>query len=416
MSNTHKYKKNTESSNTESSCNNIIKKKNNYKYSEIYSNDKINKYIIKEVKYVRGDRGDRGEKGDRGYNGKRGEKGDTGAKGNTGAKGDTGPAGAKGDIGPTGAKGDTGPAGAKGDTGPAGAKGDTGPAGAKGDTGPAGAKGDTGSAGAKGDTGSAGDKGDTGPAGDKGDTGPAGAKGDTGPVGAKGDTGPAGTKGDTGLTGAKGDTGPTGAKGDTGPAGAKGDTGPTGAKGDTGPTGAKGDTGPAGQNAAISSIFVYSKVLQENIDVTKFQYITFENAPIGPTGSGWTRTTISGYTQPTGFIVPSNGFYLLTYKLDVRSGGNNTPNNTNCCSLLTKNGVEIPGSATLVEAPETNHIYTISNTVLTSLITGDIVSLLYWSDDQNTHVGDPSYIKGKLPSGLIPSESTASIVFTKISS
>jgi hypothetical protein len=70
----------------------------------------------------------------------------------------------------------------------------------------------------------------------------------------------------------------------------------------------------------------------------------------------------------------------------------------------------------LVEAPETNHIYTISNTVLVDLSLNDNISLLFWSGDIGSRIGDPSFLKGILPNGSKPSESTASIVFTKISS
>jgi hypothetical protein len=90
--------------------------------------------------------------------------------------------------------------------------------------------------------------------------------------------------------------------------------------------------------------------------------------------------------------------------------------NTDCASVLTKNGTAITGSSTLVEAPETNHIYTISNTVLADLSANDVISLLFWSGDIGSHIGDPSYLTGKLPSGLVPKEATASIVFTRITS
>jgi hypothetical protein len=184
-----------------------------------------------------------------------------------------------------------------------------------------------------------------------------------------------------------------------------------------GSTGPVGPTGAEGQNAAISSIFVWSAQLQTNRNVANFQYVTFEKTPIGPTGSGWTTSTQSGYSAPTDFIVPTNGYYLLTYKLDVRSGGNQTPtSSTNCSTVLTRNGSQIDGSCTLVEAPESNHIYTISNTVLVNLVAKDSIALLFWSTDSNTRIGDPSYVKGVLPSGGTPTEATASIVFTRISS
>jgi hypothetical protein len=133
-------------------------------------------------------------------------------------------------------------------------------------------------------------------------------------------------------------------------------------------------------------------------------------------GSGWTTITDPSFNHPTAFVVPSSGFYLLTYKIDVRSGGNLIPgNNSDCATVLTRNGNEISGSSTLVEAPETNHIYTISNSILVNLSLNDHISLLFWSGDIGSHIGDPSNLTGKLPNGSTPKESTASIVFTKIS-
>jgi hypothetical protein len=89
---------------------------------------------------------------------------------------------------------------------------------------------------------------------------------------------------------------------------------------------------------------------------------------------------------------------------------------TDGATVLTKNGIEIPGSATLVEAPESNHIYTISNTVLVNLALNDRISLLFWAGDIGTHIGDPSQLTGKLPNGNNVKEATASIVFTKLTS
>jgi hypothetical protein len=213
-----------------------------------------------------------------------------------------------------------------------------------------------------------------------------------------------------------GPTGPICNKGVQGPTGPNGIDGSNGVQGPTGQSGSKGDTGAVGQNAAISSIFVWSKLLQTSRNVSYFQYVQFEQPPIGPTGSGWTTITDPSYNYTTAFVVPTNGFYLLTYKLDVRSGGNNLPtSNTDCVTVLTVNGNQIPGSTTLVEAPQENHIYTISNTVLVKLNNGDHISLLFWSTDKGTYIGDPTYVKGILPNGTIPEEATASIVFTKIS-
>jgi hypothetical protein len=214
--------------------------------------------------------------------------------------------------------------------------------------------------------------------------------------------------GPQGIQGLSGEIGPMG------PQGIQGLTGEMGPQGIQGLTGEIGPQGPAGQNTAISSMFVYSSVKQLNLNVVTFQYVTFENPLIGPIGSGWTSAIQSGYTQPTTFIVPSSGFYLLTYKLDVRSGGRQIPNNTDCSTVLTRNGIEIAGSATLVEAPDVNHIYTISNTVLVDLTVGDQISLLFWSNDLGTCIGDPIFLNGILPNGNVPLEATASIVFTKI--
>ena len=260
-----------------------------------------------------------------------------------------------------------------------------------------------------------------------GPIGPQGLKGDTGPkgdTGAQGDTGLQGITGPKGDTGTQGDTGPkgdTGTQGDTGPkgdTGTQGDTGPkgdTGAQGDTGPQGNTGPIGPPGENAAIASIFVWSSLQQLNRLNTSFQYVEFEKTPIGPNGFGWTNNSRPTYTHSTDFIVPTSGYYLMTYKLDVRSGGGSSPSSsTNCATVLTQNGIEIDGSATLVEAPESNHIYTISNTVLASLNANDNISLMFWSEDIGTKIGDPTFLTGTLPNGTTPNEAIASIVFTRI--
>ena len=87
--------------------------------------------------------------------------------------------------------------------------------------------------------------------------------------------------------------------------------------------------------------------------------------------------------------------------------------------VLTKNNIEIPGSCTLVEAPDTNHVYTISNTVLVSLSTGDKISLLFWADSTSIHLGDPTIVNGILPNitpNTKPQEATASLVITRITS
>ena len=169
-------------------------------------------------------------------------------------------------------------------------------------------------------------------------------------------------------------------------------------------------------NIGLNSIFSWSGVVQTNISTTNFQYVTFEKPLIGPIGSGWITLKSIGYIDPTIFVVPTSGYYLLTYKMDIMSGNNTSLTiNSNSVAVVTLNGVEIPGSTSLVEAPETNHIYTISNTVLAQLNTGDLVSLLFWSPYVGTQIGDPSLVTGILPNGSVPNEATASISITKIS-
>lgn len=175
-----------------------------------------------------------------------------------------------------------------------------------------------------------------------------------------------------------------------------------------------GQTGAPGNNTTMSSVFSWSSILQKNLNVTYFQYVTFENPLIGPLLSGWSTITEIGYTSPTTFIVPMTGYYLITYKLDIRSGASNQPSFSNSATVLTNNGIEISGSTTLVEAPEANHIYTISNTVLCNLTIQDHVSLLFWSDDIDAQIGEPATITGLLPSNLVPNEAVASIVFSRI--
>jgi len=143
--------------------------------------------------------------------------------------------------------------------------------------------------------------------------------------------------------------------------------------------------------------------------------VFFENSPIGPSGELWNTTTLAGYSYTTSFIVPTSGYYLMTYKIDVKSGSGILPSNyTNVSTVLTNNGTAINGSTTLVQAPQENHIYTVSNTVLSYLTVNDSISLLYWSNEINTHIGSPLTITGVLPNNILPIEATASLVFTRI--
>ena len=49
------------------------------------------------------------------------------------------------------------------------------------------------------------------------------------------------------------------------------------------------------------------------------------------------------------------------------------------------------------------------------MVVGDSIALMFWSSDIGTKIGDPTFIKGILPVGsVVPTEATASVVFTKI--
>ena len=117
---------------------------------------------IKGIDYFDGLQGDRGEKGD---------------KGDTGDIGPQGPIGLRGEVGPQGEIGLQGERGATGATGPQGLKGDKGD---RGDIGPQGLQGPAGIDGLVGATGATGPRGLKGEKGDRGFPGGSGGKGEDG--------------------------------------------------------------------------------------------------------------------------------------------------------------------------------------------------------------------------------------------
>lgn len=174
--------------------------------------------------------------------------------------------------------------------------------------------------------------------------------------------------------------------------------------------------GPTGQNAAINSTLVWSETLQKFANTTSFQAVKMEKGPIGPPGAGFTLVTgNSGVTGTT------TGWYLLSYKVDVRSGFVGASPTRAGTLLATNPGptynpatvVIMPGSSTLVEAPHTNHIYTLSNTVLVNYIAGTTISLQCWSEESDAQIGDPPQLTGLL-NGAAVSETVASMVITRI--
>ena len=174
--------------------------------------------------------------------------------------------------------------------------------------------------------------------------------GPTGPLGPRGDTGPQGQSGDQGVIG------PTGPNGNTGPQGVPGDVG------------IQGPTGPAGQNAASSSIFAWATTSQGKTG-TEFQPVILDcgpiGSPIGPQGSNWIFLD-PGPTQSQ-LATTDIGWYLITYKMDLRTQGNVASDTTRAAGVLTiGNGPsnEVLASMSTAQAPDTNHMYSISNTIL----------------------------------------------------
>jgi hypothetical protein len=280
--------------------------------------------------------------------------------------------------------------------------------------------GSQGKKGVTGNTGATGNTGSVGPQGPKGPEGPQGPEGATGPRGPPGVPGTAGAKGDPGPAGPMGPQGPPGEPGKDGINGTNGLTGPPGSNGPTGPQGPAGSSGATGQAAGIESAFVWSSQKQTIKNIQAFQYITFNKPLTGPTGFSFSSSTESGYTSATTFTLTKNGgYFLITFKIDVRAGEADAPTNvTDSSAVLTLNGTEIPGSCSLIQSPGDRHLYSIQNTVLLRLAVGDKISLLAWVSDSDGSIGDPSALsvfQPTLPSGAIPSEAVASLVFTRIS-
>ncbi len=219
----------------------------------------------------------------------------------------------------------------------------------------------------------------TGPKGPKGETGPKGATGSTGPAGASGASGATGATGPSGSNGATGPTGPTGPAGATGPS-----EGPTGATGPAGPTGPSGATGPAGQNAAISSVLLWSSTSQPkliNNTTPQFEEIMFEQPIIGP-GTDWVQDPPA---QNFTFSSSNSGWYLITYKFDIRAADGTANGNTmRGAAALVLDGLQVPGSGSAAESPYgNNHQYSISNTVLVKYTAGQKLGLQWWAGVYN---------------------------------
>jgi hypothetical protein len=281
--------------------------------------------------------------------------------------------------------------------------------------GPTGSQGERGSDGKKGSNGSTGDVGQKGPVGNTGcvgDPGPVGEMGYQGITGQNGSVGSPGVQGPVGLPGEKGADGKDGIDGQNGLPGSIGSVGPMGPKGPTGNNGAPGTIG-------IESIYLWSTKDQNLRQVNHFQYVEFDKSPIGPEDHIWTLTSEPGYSNPTTFICAKAGHYLLFFKLDIFAGNSPTSediNPTECVSAacIFINGIEAGGSCSVVEAPEERHVYSCSNQILVNLKSSDKVTLVWWSTDAYTTLGNSVILQGILPNGKKATQCCASFVIVRV--
>jgi hypothetical protein len=164
------------------------------------------------------------------------------------------------------------------------------------------------------------------------------------------------------------------------------------------------------EHAENTSMFIWSLSKQTNRDVNRFQYVTFENPPIGPINSGWSVYTQPTYQYPTNFIVQISGWYTIAYKLDAIA----EKCSSECAVVLSRNGSDIFGSLTKLTLTEPNISYSNTNTVLVELAKGDSIALLFWSNNHTTQIGKTHCMKAIMPNGTFPKETTASLLITKI--
>ena len=140
--------------------------------------------------------------------------------------------------------------------------------------------------------------------------------------------------------------------------------------------------------------FIWSNNVQFINCPSEYQHITFENYPIVPKYKsnkvcqrkyylGWIIATEIGYDNPTSFIVPSYGFFVINYKIVIKLCSFDS-----CFILLTRNGNEIKGSTTNIYNPSIDNIYIISTNVLVELYPCDVIALLFKATNLKTTIGN----------------------------
>jgi hypothetical protein len=102
---------------------------------------------------------------------------------------------------------------------------------------------------------------------------------------------------------------------------------------------------------------------------------------IGPPTSTWSRFGAGNVA----FQTTSAGYYLLTSTTEIRTNGTSPANSTRGSVAIMRSvdsGVSfssVNGSIRSLQAPDTNHEYSISNTVLVHLNAGDVIKLMWWA-------------------------------------
>jgi len=198
-----------------------------------------------------------------------------------------------------------------------------------------------------------------------------------------------------------------------------------GVQGVPGLQGPAGIQGPTGQNAAISSIFVYSTIGQPLVGpATEFQQVSLEQPIIGP-GTDW--VALNDYE----FQGANSGWYLMTYKLDLRTNDTTSgDNHTRAAAALMLDDEQVIGSGSSAQAPDSIHMYSISNTVLVYYTAGQVLSMQWnasyynGSNVQQTHFdglsigpNETGFLNANfdpVAGGSTYQEATAALVITRI--
>ncbi len=107
----------------------------------------------------------------------------------------------------------------------------------------------------------------------------------------------------------------------------------------------------------------------------------FEQPLIGP-GTDWAQDPPA---QNFTFSSNNSGWYLITYKFDIRAAdGTATGNTMRGAAALILDGLQVPGSGSAAESPYgNNHQYSISNTVLVKYTAGQKLGLQWWAGVYN---------------------------------